>query len=52
MRPFNVAEQKRILTAGACLTCHTEKSEVMWLCLHDIKAAIKMKAKACTLPAW
>jgi quinol-cytochrome oxidoreductase complex cytochrome b subunit len=52
MRPFNVAEQKRILTAGACLTCHTEKSEVMWLCLHDIKAAIKMKAKACTLPVW
>ena len=28
-RPFNLEEQKRILTVGACLTCHKEDSDVM-----------------------
>ncbi len=29
MRPLNLDEQKKILTVGACLTCHKEDSKVM-----------------------
>ena len=28
-RPFNIAEQQRILTVGACLQCHDEESKVI-----------------------
>ncbi len=28
-RPFNIEEQKRVLTVGACLQCHKEGSKVM-----------------------
>ena len=28
-RPFTIEEQKRMLTVGACLTCHDEQSNVM-----------------------
>ena len=29
LRPFSVAEQEKILSVGACLTCHDNNSEVM-----------------------
>ena len=52
MRPFTVAEQKRILTAGACLTCHAEASKVMQLCLQDFNKGISGRSKSCVMPVW
>jgi hypothetical protein len=28
-RPFTIAEQRNILTVGACLTCHDDNSSIM-----------------------
>ncbi|MEN8115937.1 MAG: cytochrome b N-terminal domain-containing protein [Bacteroidota bacterium] len=50
--PFNVEQQKRILTAGACLTCHVEKSEVMKASLDNFEELIKNRSKKCILPKW
>jgi len=47
MRPFNVAEQKRILQAGACLTCHEGNSKVMIQCLYDFNGMIKKMSRFC-----
>jgi len=47
MRPFNVAEQKRILQAGACLTCHEGNSKVMIQCLYDFAGMIKKMSRFC-----
>jgi len=47
MRPFNLAEQKRILSAGACLTCHSENSRVMKQSLYDFEEVIKSMSKKC-----
>jgi hypothetical protein len=47
MRPFNLAEQKRILMAGACLTCHSGNSLVMKQCLNDFDLAIKRMTRSC-----
>ena len=52
MRPFNIKEQKRILTAGACLTCHKSNSVVMNDALIDFDKVIERKAKQCILPIW
>lgn len=49
-RPFSIAEQKRILTAGACLTCHKDNSSVMLQSLDDFQAAIKRRSRQCVLP--
>ncbi len=50
MRPFNIKEQKKILQAGACLTCHEEGSEAINLCLHDFEKAKHLASKACIIP--
>jgi hypothetical protein len=52
MRPFNLAEQKRILTAGACLTCHDEASGVMKRSLVDFDKVISERSKRCILPVF
>jgi len=52
MRPFNLAEQRRILTAGACLTCHKETSTVMKRSLFDFEKVILDRSKQCVMPAW
>ena len=52
MRPFNLAEQKKILTAGACLTCHDEKSDVMKRSLVDFERVIRERSKRCVMPVW
>ena len=51
-RPFSIAEQKRILTVGACLTCHEEQSEIMWNTLGDYEGQLKKKSSQCVLPDW
>lgn len=50
MRPFNIKEQKKILQAGACLTCHKEGSQVMELCIRDFEKAKQQASKACIIP--
>jgi hypothetical protein len=51
-RPFNPAEQKAILTAGACLVCHEEESDVMMRSLEDFPALMKQVSVKCVLPVW
>lgn len=51
-RPFRVAEQQRILTAGACLTCHSEDSKVMMDGLDDFQEVKKKASSECVLPVW
>ena len=52
MRPFNLAEQKRILLAGACLTCHDPDSKVMKNSLVDFDKEILKRSKACIMPVF
>lgn len=52
MRPFNIDEQKRILTVGSCLTCHTAESKVMKLCITDLENTIKKRDRRCILPVF
>ena len=50
-RPFNIQEQKRILLAGACLTCHHENSQVINQCLIDFDNSLTRISKKCVLPS-
>ena len=52
VRPFSVEEQKKILTVGACLTCHEENSEIMQETLLDFKKVLARKSEKCILPDW
>jgi len=52
IRPFNIDEQKKILTAGACLTCHDENSELMARSLADFSELLKARSRKCLLPVW
>ena len=50
VRPFNIQEQKNILTVGACLTCHKPESKPMNQYLDTGKMpAVSSK---CILPKW
>lgn len=51
-RPFNIAEQRRILRVGTCLTCHKENSLVADLMLSNFDEALKKKTKRCIEPIW
>ena len=51
-RPFSVAEQRRILTVGACLSCHRGDSPEMKRALQDFDATVAGRGKRCALPAW
>ncbi len=51
-RPFDVAEQRRILAVGACLTCHAEDSPVMKRSLEGFDALLAAASPRCALPAW
>lgn len=52
MRPFNLTEQKKILTAGACLTCHKGNSAVMKEALVDFDKVMSRKKNVCIIPVW
>ena len=50
-RPFSIAEQKRILTVGACLECHDQASERMQQTLReDFPSLLESLPEACKLP--
>jgi hypothetical protein len=51
-RPFTVAEQQRILTVGACLTCHEGDSAVMRASVRDFPALLRRRTAQCVAPAW
>lgn len=50
--PFDVAEQKKILVVGACLTCHEENSKVMRESLNHFQKLLKNRSRKCILPDW
>jgi hypothetical protein len=50
VRPFNIDEQKNILTVGACLTCHGPKSKPIKLYLD--KGEMPKVSSKCLLPKW
>ena len=51
-RPFTIVEQKKILTVGACLTCHDDDSKVMLESLKDFDELLKIVSIKCLLPKW
>lgn len=51
-RPFSVDEQKRILTVGACLTCHEGTSAAMRSAVADWKGTLARISSRCVLPRW
>jgi hypothetical protein len=58
VRPFTIDEQKRILTVGACLTCHeaeaagkaAAKMASFWK--QDFRAALGRMSPKCARPVW
>ena len=52
VRPFDLDEQKRLLTAGACLTCHRADSRVMREGLVDFASVVRRTGPQCVVPAW
>lgn len=52
VRPFGVEEQRRILTVGACLTCHDARSAVMRDSVRDFRSVLARRSPKCVSPAW
>ncbi|MDP1647310.1 MAG: multiheme c-type cytochrome [Rubrivivax sp.] len=51
-RPFTVAEQRRILTVGSCLTCHKGDSAVMRESVRDFPELLRRRSAQCAVPVW
>jgi hypothetical protein len=51
-RPFTVVEQKRILTAGTCLVCHSTDSEVIKSSIIDFNSVLFKRSSKCIPPEW
>lgn len=52
-RPFDIGEQQRILTVGACLQCHTEDSPLMRKSLSaGIKPLLLERKEQCRVPTF
>lgn len=50
-RAFSVKEQKKILTVGACFTCHDQNSELMQQSIHkDFKELLSQMSEQCKVP--
>lgn len=52
VRPFTAEEQRRILTVGACLTCHAGTSGVMQRAIDDFSATLARRTGRCVVPRW
>jgi hypothetical protein len=52
VRPFSVEEQRRILTVGACLTCHEGDSPVMRNSVTTFEALLARRRPVCLRPIW
>jgi hypothetical protein len=51
-RPFGVEEQQRILTVGACLSCHAGDSAPMRAALRDFAGTLSRRSASCATPDW
>lgn len=49
-RPFNLQEQKAILTVGACLTCHKGEEKIMKKAILNFDNTIQKMTDKCILP--
>jgi hypothetical protein len=52
VRPFNVAEQRRVLRAGSCLACHAGDSVVMRQAIDDFDAVFARRSPRCPVPSF
>lgn len=52
VRPFNIAEQKRMLEVGVCLSCHEEDSKVMIATLEDFDGLLRRISAKCSIVLW
>lgn len=52
IKPFDLMEQRRILTAGVCLTCHAGSSKVMNRALIDFDKTKHSRSSKCVFPEW
>lgn len=52
VRPFNTAEQQRILRVGACLTCHPGGSATMRQAVVDFDSVLARRKPSCSVPVW
>ncbi len=50
--PLDTEMQKKILTVGACLTCHEENSDVMSRSLMNFQKTVDKRSEQCILPEW
>jgi len=50
--PFIISEQQRILTIGACLTCHDENSIIMQQSLINFDSLVENRSLKCVVPVW
>lgn len=52
-RPLSVKEQQRVLTIGACLTCHEQTSKLMQQSIHqDFKELLNKVTSDCRVPVF
>ncbi|WP_163709037.1 cytochrome b family protein [Mangrovibacterium lignilyticum] len=52
VQPFDIEQQQKILTVGACLHCHDQKSNLMLNTLDNFNALIQKRSSRCVLPEW
>jgi len=52
VKPFSISEQKKILTVGACLTCHDENTIIMQKSLINFDSLVEQRSIKCILPNW
>ena len=50
--PFSISEQKKILTVGACLTCHDDNSLVIQKSLLNFDSVVSKMNDKCVSPLW
>jgi hypothetical protein len=51
-RPFTLVEQQRILTVGACFSCHDQKSELMLKSITNFQNVLENRSELCIIPDW
>lgn len=50
--PFTIQQQQRLLTVGACFTCHDDNSIVMQQSLVNFDSLLIVRKKVCIVPIW
>ncbi len=51
-RPFSIREQKKILTVGACLNCHSGASKIMNDAVVNFTNSKSRLSSQCSIPEW